>query len=107
MSELQSPALLCPSGRIDANNSERFESEMLEQLSQSPKGLVMDFSEIGYVSSAGLRVVLLAAKKVKAAGGTFVLCGISPAVLEVFRVSGFLSILTVTPDRASALARFA
>lgn len=107
MSELRTPALLQPSGRLDANNSERFESEMLEQLNQSPKGMVMDFSDIGYVSSAGLRVVLLAAKKVKAAGGTFVLCGISPAILEVFRVSGFLSILTVTPDRNAALAHFA
>lgn len=107
MSELQSPVLLCPSGRLDANTSERFESEVLEQVSQSPKGMVMDFSEIGYVSSAGLRVVLLAAKKVKAAGGTFVLCGISPAIREVFRVSGFLSILTVEPDREAALAQFA
>jgi anti-anti-sigma factor len=107
MSDVQSPVLLQPSGRLDANTSERFESEMIEQLSHSPKGMVMDFSEIGYVSSAGLRVVLLAAKKVKAMGGTFVLCGISPAILEVFRVSGFLSILTVTPDRDAALARFA
>jgi len=106
MSDTQAPVLLKPSGRLDANTSERFENEMLEQLSQSPQGMVMDFSGLGYVSSAGLRVVLLAAKKVKAAGGRFVLCGVSPAILEVFRVSGFLSILTVVPDRDAALAHF-
>lgn len=107
MSETQSPVLLQPTGRLDANTSKDFEKEVLEQLSQSPEGAVMDFSDLRYVSSAGLRVVLLAAKKVKAAGGTFVLCGLSPSILEVFRISGFLSILTVEPDRGAAMARFA
>ena len=107
MSDVQTPVLLQPSGRLDANTSQQFESEMLAQLNESPQGMVMDFSNLSYVSSAGLRVVLLAAKKVKAAGGRFVLCGISPAILEVFRVSGFLSILTVAPDRDAALAKFA
>ncbi len=106
MSDAQTPALLHPSGRLDANNSAQFEKDMLEVLDRSPHGMVMDFSELGYVSSAGLRVVLLAAKKVKAAGGTFVLCGLSPSVSEVFKISGFLSILTVVPDRGAALARF-
>ena len=68
MSETQSPILLQPTGRLDANTSKDFEKEVLEQLSQSPDGAVMDFSELRYVSSAGLRVVLLAAKKVKATG---------------------------------------
>lgn len=106
MSATRTPVLLNPTGRLDANTSERFENEMLEQLGASPQGMVMDFSSIGYVSSAGLRVVLLAAKKVKAAGGTFVLCGLSPSIQEVFRVSGFLSILTVAADRDAALAHF-
>lgn len=107
MSEAICPAVLAPSGRLDANTSPMFEREMLEELDRSPHGLVMDFSSLLYVSSAGLRVVLLAAKKAKAQGGVFVLCGLAPAIAEVFRVSGFLSILTVEPDRTAALARFA
>lgn len=107
MSEATCPAVLAPAGRLDANTSPAFEQEMLDELTRSPHGLVMDFSALLYVSSAGLRVVLLAAKKVKAQGGVFVLCGLKPAIAEVFRVSGFLSILTVEPDRAAALARFA
>lgn len=107
MSEAISPAVLAPAGRLDATTSPAFEREMLEELTRSPHGLVMDFSALGYVSSAGLRVVLLAAKKVKAQGGVFVLCGLAPTIAEVFRVSGFLSILAVEPDRAAALARFA
>jgi serine/threonine-protein kinase RsbW len=106
MSEATGPAVLAPSGRLDANTAPAFEKEMLAGLDRAPRGMVMDFSGLGYVSSAGLRVVLLAAKKVKAAGGAFVLCGLAPPIAEVFRVSGFLSILTVEPDRASALAHF-
>ena len=107
MSDTISPILLAPTGRLDANTSAQFEKEVTTELGQPGRGMVMDFSDLGYVSSAGLRVVLLAAKKVKAAGGSFVLCGLTPAVAEVFKISGFLSILTVEPHRDAALARFA
>lgn len=107
MSQPPDPAVLAPFGRLDASTSPAFEQEMLDALDRAPRGLVMDFSALLYVSSAGLRVVLLAAKKAKAAGGLFVLCGLKPTIAEVFKVSGFLSILTVEPDRAAALAHFA
>jgi anti-anti-sigma factor len=105
MSDTPGPVLLTPSGRLDTNTSAEFEKDVMAQLSRQPRAMVMDFSGLGYVSSAGLRVVLLAAKRMKAAGGAFVLCGLSPSVAEVFKVSGFLSILTVEPDRDAALAR--
>ncbi|HZT87887.1 MAG TPA: anti-sigma factor antagonist [Stellaceae bacterium] len=107
MSDLQRSVLLAPSGRLDANTSADFEKEVMQQLSLAPSGMVMDFSGLRYVSSAGLRVVLLAAKKLKAAGGTFVLCGLSSSIEEVFKISGFLSILTVEPDRDAAMTHFA
>lgn len=107
MSDVQRSVLLAPSGRLDANTSADFEKEVMQHLSLSPGGMVMDFSGLRYVSSAGLRVVLLAAKKLKAAGGTFVLCGLSASIEEVFKISGFLSILTVEPDRDAAMAHFA
>jgi len=106
MSDGSHPVLVAPAGRLDADTSGEFEKEVMEKLGASPRGMVMDFSGLGYVSSAGLRVVLLAAKKAKAAGGAFVLCGLSPSIKEVFKISGFLSILTVDPDRQAALARF-
>ena len=106
MTETTSPVLLRPAGRLDATNSAQFEKDMLDRLTQSPRGMVMDFSDLSYISSAGLRVVLLAAKKAKAIGGQFVLCGLSPAISNVFKVSGFLSILTVEPDPDAALAHF-
>jgi stage II sporulation protein AA (anti-sigma F factor antagonist) len=100
------PAILAPIGRLDSNNSAAFEEEAMKHLRTTTSGIIFDFTELTYVSSAGLRVVLLAAKRVKQAGGQFVLCGLSEPIREVFKVSGFLTILTVVPDRAAALSHF-
>ena len=66
---------------------------------------MVDFSALTYVSSAGLRVILMAAKRVKQSQGKLVLFGLSPQVREVFEISGFLKILDVVDDRAAALVR--
>ncbi len=62
----------------------------------------MDLEQLAYISSAGLRVVLMAAKRAKQSGGRLLLCGLSPAVRELFEISGFLKILEVCADRAAA-----
>jgi len=64
---------------------------------------VLDLGEVDYISSAGLRVVLMLAKRQKQNAGKLVLCRLQPEVHEVVDISGFLSILTVVPDRATAL----
>ena len=70
------------------------------------KNLVLDFAALDYISSAGLRMVLVVAKRLKGEGGQLVLSGMQPHVREVFDISGFLAILNVEPTRAEALARF-
>ena len=76
------------------------------QLDESRDGgvLVLDLAGLDYVSSAGLRVLLKAAKEARAAGSRFALAGLRPAVREVFEVSGFFAVLTAYPTRAEALA---
>lgn len=69
--------------------------------------VVIDFAALDYISSAGLRVVLMTAKRAKQGKGTLVLCGLQPHVKEVFEISGFLKILEVAPDRLAALAQAA
>lgn len=100
------PEILAPTGRLDSNNSAAFEEEVMIRIGKSAPGMIFDFAGLTYISSAGLRVVLLAAKRVKQGGGRFVLCGLSDPIREVFKVSGFLSILTVAPDRAAAFGHF-
>ena len=54
---------------------------------------MLDLGRLDYISSAGLRVVLIAAKRLKSVGGALVLCTLNPSVREVFEISGFASIL--------------
>jgi anti-anti-sigma factor len=65
--------------------------------------LVVDCQELAYFSSAGLRILLVAAKKVRPLGGQVRMCNLSPMVRDVFDISGFTAILPVFPSRAVAL----
>ena len=80
-------------GRLDTNTSPKLEAELKRSLSGITE-LEFDFSEVEYVSSAGLRV-LLAAQKVMKRQGTMVLRGVSDAVMEVFEITGFVDILPI------------
>jgi anti-anti-sigma factor len=97
-----------PEGRLDFAAAASFQQQ-LEALKSSgpPRALVVDCSALEYVSSAGLRVFLLAAKAAKQAGGSLALCALQPAVREVFELSGFDRIVALHPDRATALAQVA
>jgi anti-anti-sigma factor len=91
-------------GRLDSSTSAEFESQALGSLTADQPRLVISFSELNYISSAGLRVILILAKKIRQTHGRLALCEMSPAIREVFDISGFLSILTVRNTQAEALA---
>ncbi|NLS25649.1 putative anti-sigma factor antagonist BtrV [Sphingomonas sp. S2M10] len=90
-------------GRLDSATSGTLE-QTIQPLFEGAVAvvLVMDLEQLAYISSAGLRVVLMAAKRAKQSGGRLLLCGLSPAVRELFEISGFLKILEVCADRAEA-----
>lgn len=92
------------SGRLDSTNATEADSTIQNCGNDQTNRLVLDLSTVNYVSSAGLRVVLLAAKRTSAKGGRFAIAGLQQNVREVFDVSGFLQILTVfdTADEAVA-----
>lgn len=96
--------ILRPVGRLDSSSSPELERVLTEQLSAGVQRLVFDFSALEYISSAGLRVVLLAAKKLRATRGKLALAGLQDMVREVFDMSGFLAlfIVTTTVDEACA-----
>ena len=95
--------IIQPVGRIDTNTSTEFEEKLVEILDRSETNIVVDLSEIDYVSSAGLRVFLMAAKKIKSLSGNFILAAMNDHIKEVFDISGFTPIFTITPDTASAV----
>ncbi len=92
-------------GQLNSANAGTIEAEVLGLVSGGARNLVLDFAALDYISSAGLRMVLVVAKRLKQEGGLLVLCGMQPHVREVFDISGFLAILNVEPGRAEALAR--
>ncbi|WP_034293031.1 STAS domain-containing protein [Herbaspirillum sp. RV1423] len=93
-------------GKINSVNAAQVESDIMGQVSNGERALLLDMDALEYISSAGLRVVLLAAKKLKQSGGVLVLYGMQSQIREVFDISGFLNILTVTDTREQALAIF-
>ena len=99
--------VVAPAGRIDTTTSIDLEKRLVRHLDTGERHLVIDLGGIEYISSAGLRVLLLVAKRVRAAGGDLVLCALGPAVRQVFELAGFLSIFRVEPSREQALARLA
>ena len=95
--------VLTPEGRIDGSNSADFESAVMQKIDEGSDSILLDFGGISYISSAGLRAVLILAKKLNQAKGKFALCSMQPSVQSVFEVSGFVQIINVHPGRGEAL----
>jgi anti-sigma B factor antagonist len=92
------------SGRIDSGNAKQFEEALMSKLSAVTSSVLLDLSRLQYISSAGLRVILLAAKQQQASKRNFALCSLTPMIKEVFEVSGFNRILGIYSSRDEALA---
>lgn len=80
-------------GRLDTTTAPQLEAELKTSLSDVDS-LIMDFAELEYISSAGLRV-LLSAQKVMNKQGKMVVQHVNETILEVFEVTGFIDILTI------------
>jgi anti-anti-sigma factor len=93
------------SGRMDTLTAPEFEAQTAKWLADGETRLVLDLSQLAYISSAGLRSILAAAKQLKAKGGDLAFCGLAGLVAEVFAVSGFAKLLPVFATREEALAR--
>ncbi len=82
-------AVAAVSGRVDSANAKEFEEELSAIIDKGSTGLVVDCGELNYISSAGLRVFLIAIRKTSAAGGGLALCRVPDHILEVLEISGF------------------
>lgn len=104
---VQDVAVHAINGRVDSASAGELERALLPLFTTAGQRAIVDFSSLDYISSAGLRVVLMLAKRANIGHGRLVLCGLSPQVRDVFEISGFLRILDVAADRAAALAALA
>lgn len=91
-------------GRLDVMNAPRFEAMLMEELQRGETDFILDLTKLDYISSAGLRTLLVMAKRIQAQQGRLLLCGLGGGVQEVFEVSGFSKIFTCYPDLGAAKA---
>jgi anti-sigma B factor antagonist len=94
-------------GSVDASNSPDVEHAVKVALSGGKPRLIFDLSQVHYISSAGLRAILLAAKQAKAAGGGVAVFGLQADVEKVFTISGFGKIVPIATTDAEARQRVA
>jgi anti-anti-sigma factor len=97
--------ILKPVGRLDSTSAPELERVVTEQLDNDMKRLVFDLADMDYVSSAGLRVILLAGKKLRSTQGKMVLVGMRDLVREVFEMSGFLTLFNVASTVEEGMAK--
>jgi anti-sigma B factor antagonist len=90
-------------GRLDAETATDFETILGESLAPGPNSVVLDFSGLDYIGSAGLSSVLTAGKIVEAQGGRLVLCGLTGRIKQIFSLCGLDALFPMFDSRDAAL----
>ena len=94
------------SGRIDGINVAEFEETVRAAIEDSDQAVVMDLEQLSYISSPGLRVLLLIAKDLMGRDAGFAVCAMSDQMRKVFETAGFDKVISIHPSRAEALSSF-
>jgi len=97
--------VIAPRGRVDSVSSGELERRVVARLDWGARRVVIDLSGVEYISSAGLRVLLLAAKRLGPPPGALVLCGLGPGVLAVLELAGLTGVFAIEQDREQAVQR--
>lgn len=99
-----------PEGRIDHAAAAEFEraiAPLLEPASGARKGLVLDFGHVTYISSVGLRVLMMAGKKLRTRNARIAVAGLQPIVAEIMAICRFAAVVEIFPTVDQALEAFA
>lgn len=99
--------VLTPVGRVDQSNAAEFGSTMVPYVSEckgSESPLILDFSQLEYISSAGLRELMIVGKRVHSQHGDLAIAGLQPLVREVFQISRFDTLFKIYDTVDTAVA---
>jgi anti-anti-sigma factor len=100
--------VLAPAGRIDHSTSEDFKAALAPHIARCAADqdrIILDLAGVEYISSVGLRVLMLASKQAKAQGGAIGVAALQPAVREIFDITRFTMVLNVFPSVREGLAQ--
>ena len=89
--------------RIDASTADRVQDALAALVADGARTVLCDFSQNSYISSAGLRALLVTAKTLHGVGGKLVLFGVSEYIQEILEIAGFSNIVPIHADEEDAL----
>ena len=101
--QVEGVLLISVVGRIDGTNAQEFHKSLDEEISGSDSPVVLDLEKLSYISSAGLRSILLTAKTLQDRNTGFMLCSLSDHIKEIFEIAGFDKIIDVLESRSDAI----
>ncbi len=93
-------------GRLDHQTSPDAQEQLTKLIEKGERKILVNFGKLDYISSAGLRVLLAAAKQLIPGGGEIRICSLNDVVMEVFKISGFVTIFRVFGSESEALDGF-
>ncbi len=105
--EQQGPVnIIVITGRLDSTNSENFEALLTNLINSGATQILIDGTQMAYISSAGLRILLMIAKQLNRSRGRIVLCGLNDSVKKVFDLTGLTGIFPLCATRDEGLKSF-
>jgi len=101
--EVNGVLILSPKGNLDFNQATSFQDTATAEIEKGAKKVLINFTELSFISSAGLRVLIVLAKLLQQKNGTFALALMNEQILEVFSISGFEKLFTIYSSEEEAL----
>ncbi|NKB57132.1 MAG: anti-sigma factor antagonist [Alphaproteobacteria bacterium] len=98
-----STLVLYPDGRLDQDTADAFQERLLQAVSAGKEAVIVDFSKIPYISSVGLRAIMIAAKQSKSDGVSLSVAALTPTVNEIFEISRFNYVVTIFESLRDAI----
>ena len=99
--------VLVTDGRVDGTTASEFQTAVTDAITEADQAVILDLESLSYISSAGLRAILLIARDLQREGKAFCACTLTVSVREVFEISGFDKIIPVHDSREAAIDSFA
>lgn len=96
--------VLYPDGRLDQDTADLFQERLVQAVSSGSDGVVVDFSKITYISSVGLRAIMIAAKQSKTSNVSLSVAALQPTVNEIFEISRFNYVVTIFERLSEAVS---
>jgi anti-anti-sigma factor len=90
-------------GRLDTNTAPVLEEKLMGLINNNENKIIVDFAKLDFISSSGLRVLLMIGKKLKTVNGKIGLCKLQEHVKEVFDVAGFTMLFSMFPNQEEAI----